>query len=132
MLVPLIFKFSLGAFYRDDEQRREHAFLNHSGWLETEGPNSAAVPHAGKQNKANRNPAARFPRSMWKSTDRLASFKCPQGKSSRLRTTRAQNSEGILPVQTDVLHQGGGTLLTGAHHHGVTRETSSPQIGLID
>lgn len=107
MLVPLIFKFSLGAFYRDDEAEAR-ILISKSQWLVGNGRTAlSGCPNHWKTKTANGNPAARFPRSMWNSTGRLASLKCSHKKSSRLNDEGLEHSEGILPVQTDVLHQGG-------------------------
>lgn len=108
MLVPLIFKFSLGAFYRDDEAEAG-LLISKSQWLVGNGRTALiSCPARWKTEKANRNPAACFPRSMWNSTNRLASLKCPQKKKQQtLNDEGLEHSEGILPVQTDVLHQGG-------------------------
>lgn len=110
-------------------QRREYSFLNHSGWLEMGGLHSSAVPHAGKRKKkkGKSESSCTFSQIDVELHRQACVFKMPaEKKQQTLNDVGLERSEGILPVQTDVLH------LTGTHHHGVTRETSSPQIGLID
>lgn len=128
MLVPLIFKFSLGAFYRDDEAEAG-ILISKSQWLVGNGRTALiSCPTRWKTKKKGKSESScTFSQIDVELHRQACVFKMPaEKKQQTLNDVGLERSEGILPVQTDVLH------LTGTHHHGVTRETSSPQIGLID